>query len=276
MTGFTSFTWPEYSPISSSVSEVRRSSSARHCRADTVLVTRMSVVVLETAIAPAPTRVLPAPQGSTTTPEPWSKKLFTASFWYARSAQPPSWSRSISCGVPGVYPARSSAGQPIFRSSCLSSPRAHCCITKLFVAALLEQEVRDLLAARDLGEHGGVGGGEDERALVVALDHESAVPPHRLRHVGGDRLRDGELRPALEGGEHVFRGVPGRPRVPEPESGDAVGVDVLGRAFELGEHGEVVPRVLRERMRDLEQHRAVALHDQGAGDAVLRGLGCGR
>ncbi len=47
-----------------------------------------------------------------------------------------------------------------------------------------------------------------------------------------------------------------------------------GSLFELGEHGEVVPRVLRHRMRDLEQHRAVALHDQA--DDVLRGLGRGR
>jgi hypothetical protein len=35
---------PEYSPISSSVSEVRLISSSFHCRAETVLVTRISVV----------------------------------------------------------------------------------------------------------------------------------------------------------------------------------------------------------------------------------------
>ena len=41
----------------------------------------MSVVVFAVAIAPAPTSVLPAPQGSTTTPEPPSKKLSTAFCW---------------------------------------------------------------------------------------------------------------------------------------------------------------------------------------------------
>jgi hypothetical protein len=41
-------------------------------------------------------------------------------------------------------------------------------------------------------------------------------------------------------------------------------VDVLGRAFELGEDGEVVARIFGERVRDLEEHRSVALDDQGA------------
>jgi hypothetical protein len=68
VTGRISLRVPEYSPISFSVNEVRRSSSSFHCRAATVLVTRMSVVAAAAAIAPAPTIVLPAPQGSTTTP----------------------------------------------------------------------------------------------------------------------------------------------------------------------------------------------------------------
>src|SRR5262249_46466197 len=45
-------------------------SSRFHCRPATVLVTRMSVVACACAIAAAPTSVLPAPHGSTTTPEP--------------------------------------------------------------------------------------------------------------------------------------------------------------------------------------------------------------
>ena len=58
--------------------------------------------------------------------------------------------------------------------------------------------------------------------------------------------------------------VAGGARVPQSEPGDAVGVHVLGCALELGEDREVVARVLGERVRDLEQHGAVALHDQGA------------
>ena len=57
---------------------------------------------------------------------------------------------------------------------------------------------------------------------------------------------------------------PGGPGVPQSESRDAVGVHVLGCALELGEDREVVPCVFRERVRDLEEHGAVALHDEGA------------
>ncbi len=87
MTGRISFLAPEYSPISSAVSVVRRSSSSRHCRAATVLVTRISVVAWASAIASAPTIVLPEPQGSTTTPEPPCQKPSAASVWYGRGCQ---------------------------------------------------------------------------------------------------------------------------------------------------------------------------------------------
>ncbi len=81
VTGRISFLVPEYSPISSSVREVRLTSSSFHCRAETVLVTRIRVVALACAIAAAPTMVLPAPQGSTTTPEPPCQNDSAASRW---------------------------------------------------------------------------------------------------------------------------------------------------------------------------------------------------
>ena len=58
-----------------------RDSSRFHCRPATVLVTRISVVAPACAIAAAPTIVLPAPQGSTTTPEPPAQKPSTACCW---------------------------------------------------------------------------------------------------------------------------------------------------------------------------------------------------
>ena len=67
--------------ISSSVSDVRRTSSSFHCRALTVFVTRISVVAWARAIAAAPTNVLPAPQGSTTTPDPPCQNESAASRW---------------------------------------------------------------------------------------------------------------------------------------------------------------------------------------------------
>ncbi len=81
VTGRISLRAPEYSPISSLVSVVRASSSARHCRAATVLVTSTSVRAPSAAMVAAPTRVLPAPQGSTTTPEPAARNVSTAWRW---------------------------------------------------------------------------------------------------------------------------------------------------------------------------------------------------
>ena len=57
VTGRISFFSPEYSPISSSVREVRAISSRFHCRPATVFVTRMSVFAPAFAIAAAPTMV---------------------------------------------------------------------------------------------------------------------------------------------------------------------------------------------------------------------------
>ena len=54
------------------------------------------------AIAAAPTIVLPAPHGSTTTPEPPCQKPSAASRWYGRSAQPSSVRSSIGCASPST------------------------------------------------------------------------------------------------------------------------------------------------------------------------------
>ena len=63
--------------------------------------------------------------------------------------------------------------------------------------------------------------------------------------------------------EHLLGGVAGGARVPQAEARDAVGVHVLGGPLQLGEDGELVPRVVGVGVRDFEQHGAVALHDQG-------------
>ena len=81
VTGRISLRSPEYSPISASVNDVRAMSSRFHWRPATVLVTRIRVVAWARAIAAAPTIVLPAPLGSTITPEPPAQKPSTASCW---------------------------------------------------------------------------------------------------------------------------------------------------------------------------------------------------
>ncbi len=61
---------PVYSPTSAAVRLVLSSSSAIHCRTATVFGVRISVARCTAAMALMPTMVLPAPQGSTTTPLP--------------------------------------------------------------------------------------------------------------------------------------------------------------------------------------------------------------
>ena len=56
----------------------------------------------------------------------------------------------------------------------------------------------------------------------------------------------------------------GRAGVPQAEASDAVGVDVLRGALELGEDGEVVAGVPGIRMRDLKQDRSVTLDNERA------------
>ena len=141
-------------------------------------------------------------------------------------------------------------------------PRAHASITNDCRRGVADQQRLDALVARDLGQHGGVGRGQQQFAVAVALDRETSVAPDGLADVDRHRRRHGEARPALERGEHVVGVVAGRARVPQPEPGDAVRVDVLGRALELGEDRELVARRLGVRVCDFEQHSPVALHDE--------------
>jgi hypothetical protein len=93
---------------------------------------------------------------------------------------------------------------------------------------------------------------------------EATVAFDRLPDVDRDTLRDRELAEALQCGEHVLRGVAGGAGVPQAEPRDAVRVDVLGGPLEFGEDRQVVASIGGERMRHLEQHGAVTLHDEGA------------
>ncbi len=130
-----------------------------------------------------------------------------------------------------------------------------------------DQQRLDALVARHLGQHRGVGRGQQQLAVTVfadtvALDGQPAVAADRLADVDGHRRRHREARPALKRGEHVVGVVAGGARVPQSEPGDAVRVDVLGGTFELREDGEFVARRFGVRVCDFQQHSPVALHDE--------------
>ena len=127
----------------------------------------------------------------------------------------------------------------------------------------------DLPVPQDLLEHRPVGRAQQEAVLVVLLQGQPAVAVHRLGDVDEQRVRHGVPAVRDERVDHLLGVMTGRPGVPQPERGDAVGVHVLGRPLELGEGGDGPARLLGTRVVDLEQEGLVALDDQGAiGHAV--------
>ena len=88
------------------------------------------------------------------------------------------------------------------------------------------------------------------------------VATHGVDDVDEQRLRDGIAGEADERVDDLLRVVPGGTGVPQGQRGDAVGVDVLRRAFELGEGGDRRARLGGSRVVDLEQQSLVGLDDQ--------------
>ena len=242
MTGLISFICPEYSPISSAVREVRLSSSSRHWRALTVFVTRISVVVLVSAIAAGADERLAGAAGEHDD---------------ARAA--------LGEDVDGLALVRTQRPVALVELDRMRRPR-RVAGEVLGRPADLEQLLLDVPARprvdrRTMPATGGRSAAagcaccarprsaprcrsrcsssspSSLRSIV-----EPAVAADRLADVDRHRRRHGEARPALERREHVVGVVAGRARVPQPEAGDPVGVDVLGRALELGEDRELVAR----------------------------------
>ena len=150
------------------------------------------------------------------------------------------------------------------------------------------QERLDLLVPHDLGEHGAVGGAQHQPrhrqaglGIVLAVDRlfeqgQPAVAVHRLRDVDQERLRD---RVAAVGDQrmHDLLGVMAcSAGVPQPQRRDAVGMDVLRGALELGERGNVAPRRLGVGVVDLQQESLVGLDDQWAIHRPVNGPGWSR
>ena len=92
---------------------------------------------------------------------------------------------------------------------------------------------------------------------------QAAVAAHGVDDVDEQRLGDGVAGEADERVDDLLGVVPGGPRVPQRQRGDAVGVDVLGGAFELREGSDRRAGLRSGRMVDLEQQGLVGLDDQG-------------
>ena len=72
----------------------------------------------------------------------------------------------------------------------------------------------------------------------------------------------GKLGILLECGKNFFPGVTCRSRVPEPQAGNPIGVDVLGGPLQLCKDSEGMSGIVGVRMSDLEKDRLVALDNE--------------
>ena len=110
--------------------------------------------------------------------------------------------------------------------------------------------------------------GEHEPVRGVLLEAESSVASHGLGDVDEKAVRHGVPAVGEQGVDDLLRVVPGGARVPQPERGEPVGVDVLGGPLQLRERRDRATRLLGLLVVDLEQDGLVRLDDEGAASCL--------
>ncbi|MGY3681879.1 hypothetical protein ACVWXU_005502 [Streptomyces sp. TE33382] len=136
---------------------------------------------------------------------------------------------------------------------------------------------RDLLRAEDLLQHGPVGAGQHQTVHRVLGQGEAPVPRHRLGDVDEQGVRHGVAGVLHQRVDDLLGVVAGGAGVPQPERGEPVRVDVLGRTLQLREGCDHPAAGLGLLVIDFEEQRLVALDDEGSGHALRPFLrGCGR
>jgi hypothetical protein len=189
---------------------------------------------LAVAIAPAPTSVFPAPQGSTTTPEPPCQKL-------DRVRLPVDVTREV-LGRPAELQQR------LLDLAALGGMHGH----RVRAEAGADQR-GDLLRTQYLFEHRAVRAGQHQTVRGVLAEREPPVAGHRLGHIDQQRVRYGVAAVRDERVHDLLGVVPGRAGVPQAQRGHPVGVDVLRRALQLRERRDGAAARTRVRVVDLQQ-----------------------
>ena len=169
-------------------------------------------------------------------------------------------SRDLEC-VP-VLVRREVLDRPAERDQCLlERPARGCGKRRLGRRWPAAQQLADRLGARDLGEQRRLFADEPQQPGIARVQPQPPVAGAQIAHVGEHRLRDlvpGQLDE--RGGDLVGAHPRGR-RVPQRDRRDPVRVHVLGALLELGETRERCACPVELRVRDLEQHAAIALDD---------------
>ena len=122
----------------------------------------------------------------------------------------------------------------------------------------------DLLVAQHLLEHRAVKAHQGQAVHRALHQLQAAVAGHRVDDVDEQRLRHRVAGERHQRVDHLLGVVARGAGVPQRQRSDAVGVDVFGRALQLGERGDRGARCACLLMVDFEQHRLVGLHDQWA------------
>ena len=136
------------------------------------------------------------------------------------------------------------------------------------VDALADQRL-DLGGAQHLLEDRSVDGLEDQAVRRVVEQLEPPVAVHRLGDVDEQGVRDRVAAVLQQRVDDLLGVVPGGPGVPQAERGQAIGVDVLRGALELGERRDGAAALVGVLVVDLEQEGLVGLDDQrSVGHAV--------
>ena len=261
VTGRISLRSPEYSPISSSVSEVRATSSRFHCRAATMLVTRISVVALgfrhrgradQRLTGAARKYHHPGAAG----PERVRCQLLVI-------AQVPVVLLQADRVRLAVYVAREILRGPTDLEQQLLDPAPFAGVHDHGVIIDAGAQHRcDLLVAQHLLEHRTIEA-HQRQAVHRAFDQlQPAVAGHGVDDVDQQRLRHRVAREGHQRVDDLFGVVAGGAGVPQRQRCDAVGVHVLGRAFQLGERCDGGACRAGQLVVHFEQHRLVGLHDQ--------------
>ena len=262
VTGRISLRAPEYSPISSSVSEVRLTSSSRHCRALTVLVTRIRVVVDERAMAPGADEGLARAAGEHDDARAAVEEAVDGLLLVR--PQVPAVLEQVDLVRLAVDVAREVLGRPAELEQHLlevaALGRVDDDVGRVDAGA---EQAGGALGADHLDQHRRVERVQDQAVHRVLDQLQAAVAGHRVGDVDQQRVRDRVAGVLEQDVDDLLGVVAGGARVPQAQRGQAVGVHVLRGALELGERGDRAAAGLGLVVVDLEQERLVALHDQG-------------
>jgi hypothetical protein len=208
------------------------------------------------AIAPAPTSVLPAPQGRTAVPEVLHRLLLV------RPQRPAVLGQldrvRLAVDVPGEVLGRpAQLQQRLLDLPALGGVHGD----RVRVEAGADQG-RDPLRPQDLLQHRTVGGGQDQPVRRVLGQREPSVAVHRLGDVDQQRVRH-RIAAVLHQRVHDLLGVvTRRARVPQAQWRHPVGVDVLRRPLQLRERGDGPTAVVGLLVVDFQEQGLVGLDDQ--------------